>query len=270
MGDFFVSADELWELMARGAAVRVFDVRRRPALSPTSRFIPGARWRDHMQICDRSSDLDAGATIVINCMHGHNVSQMTGARLRDNGVNTRVLAGGIEGWLEQGLPSVGQNGLLPIDTNTASQWVTRLGAKIDRVACPWLIRRFIDPDARFLFVEPEWVLQVAEELDAIAFDTPGAPIEHDKDRCSFDTLIEAFGLDDPALQQLALIVRGADTDHNELAPEAAGLLAVSVGNAVIAADDQHTLQLGLPVYDALYARLRLAADETHGWQPTVS
>ena len=147
------------------------------------------------------------------------------------------------------------------------KWITRERPKIDRIACPWLIARFIDPDAEFVFVEPQWVLDVAKEMGAVAFDTPGAPIEHDGELCSFDTFLREFTLDDPALHQLAVIVRGADTDRNDLAPEAAGLLAVSLGNALVAHSDHHALELGYPVYDALYARLRLAADERHGWTP---
>ncbi|MGI9465116.1 MAG: chromate resistance protein ChrB domain-containing protein, partial [Aestuariivirgaceae bacterium] len=184
MGDFFISANELSERMARNAPQRVFDVRRHQALEPDSRFIPGSRWRNHIQTADWSQGLDRDVPIVLTCMHGHNVSQIAGARLRELGFESRVLAGGIEDWLERQLPSIGQTELLAFDADRPSQWVTRLGAKIDRVACPWLIRRFIDPDAQFVFVEPEWVLDVADELDAIAFDTPGAPIEHDGDRCS--------------------------------------------------------------------------------------
>lgn len=270
MGDFFISADELNDRMARGVSLRVFDVRRHQALETGSRFIPGSRWRDHMQTAAWIDQVAPGTPVALTCMHGHNVSQIAGARLRAAGVQARVLAGGIDGWLEAGLPSIGQSQLAAFDSQAASVWVTRLGAKIDRVACPWLIRRFIDPDAEFLFVETEWVLDVAEELGAVAFDTPGAPIEHDGDLCSFDTLMAAFMIEDPALDELALLVRGADTDHNELAPETAGLLAISLGNAARASDDQETLQLGLPVYDALYARLRLAAGEMHGWQPMAS
>ncbi len=145
--------------------------------------------------------------------------------------------------------------------------MTRINPKIDRVACPWLIRRFIDPDARILFAEPDWVIDIAEELGAISFDTPGADIEHDGELCSFDTLLREFDIDDPALARLAVIVRGADTDHNELAPEAAGLLGVMLGNSLIGETDHHVMQLGFPIYDALYARLCLASGERHGWQP---
>jgi len=202
-------------------------------------------------------------------MHGQNVSQMATAFLREAGYNARALTGGVDGWIEAGFPTVGQGRLFKA-SSPSSQWITRLNPKIDRVACPWLIRRFIDPDASFLFAEPEWVLDIARELGAISLDTPGADIEHDGELCSFDTLLREFGLNDPALAQLAVIVRGADTNRNELAPEAAGLLAVMLGNSLIGDTDHDVLRLGFPVYDALYARLALAEHETHGWEPMKS
>ncbi len=267
MGDFFISSDELWQSMARPGHPRVFDMRRAQAIAPASRFIPGTRWRDHMQAVEWAACLPRGQTLVLTCMHGHNVSQLAASTLRARGLDARVLAGGIEGWIEAGHPTLGQSPLLAVTAQAPSHWVTRINPKIDRVACPWLIRRFIDPDAQFLFVEPQWVLDVAEEMGAVAFDTPGAPIEHDGELCSFDAFMSEFALDDPALHQLAIIVRGADTDRNDLAPEAAGLLAVALGNALVAETDHHALELGFPVYDAIYARLRLAADERHGWAP---
>ena len=253
--------------MARPGHPRVFDVRRATALVPASRFIPGTRWRDHMEAAEWSSRLPQGQPLVLTCMHGHNVSQLATSSLRAKGFDARALAGGIEGWMAAGLPTVGQSPLFPVADQAPSRWVTRINPKIDRIACPWLITRFIDPDAEFFFVEPQWVLDVATEMGAVAFDTPGAPIEHDGELCSFDTFLSQFALDDPALHQLAVIVRGADTDRNDIAPEAAGLLAVSLGNALVARSDHHALDLGYPVYDALYARLRLAADERHGWTP---
>ncbi len=270
MGDFFISPQELWAVTARHERLRIFDVRRRPAIEAASRFIPGSRWRDHMRVADWAATQERDKPMVLACMHGHNVSQMTGATLRDNGFCARVLAGGVEGWLKQDLPSVGQCELLPFDADQPSQWVTRLGAGIDRIACSWLIRRFIDPAARIHFVETDWVLDVAEEMNAIAFNTPGAGIEHDGAECSFDALVEMFQMNDPVVKQLAVIIRGAETNRHELAPEAAGLIAVSLGNAAIARNDQHALQLGMPVYDALYTRLRLTAGETDDRQPMVS
>jgi rhodanese-related sulfurtransferase len=266
MSDFFITPRELFERMAKAEPLRIFDVRRSAAIEPMSRFLPGARWRDHMASRDWARGLPDGQLIALNCMHGHNISQLAAARLREAGHNARALQGGIAGWIEAGLPTVGQSRLAPV-TAPPGVWVTRINPKIDRVACPWLIKRFIDPDARILFAEPDWVIEIARELGAISFDAPGADIEHDGELCNFDTLLREFNLDDSALARLAVIVRGADTDHNELAPEAAGLLAIKLGNSLVGSSDHHVMQLGFPVYDALYARLCLASDERHGWQP---
>lgn len=266
MGDFFISPQELFQRMTKAEPLRVFDVRRAAAIEPGSRFLPGSRWRNHLEASAWAGELPDGQLIVVNCMHGHNVSQIATAQLREAGYNARVLQGGIDGWIEASLPTVGQSRLSPVAAPSRI-WVTRINPKIDRVACPWLIRRFIDPDARTLFAEPDWVVDIANELGAISFDAPGANVEHDGELCSFDTLVREFSFDDPALTRLAAIVRGADTDHNELAPESAGLLAIMLGNSLVGSTDHHVMQLGFPVYDALYARLRLASGERHGWQP---
>lgn len=154
-------------------------------------------------------------------------------------------------------------------TRRPSRWVTRAHPKIDRIACPWAIRRFIDPAAEFLFVPTEHVFEVAKAEGAVAFDIPGAPISHDGERCSFDTLIARFGLDDPALARLALIVRGADTDRHALAPEAAGLHAISLGLSLSFPDDHAMLAQGMIVYDALYAWASAPELPRHAWTPGV-
>jgi hypothetical protein len=145
--------------------------------------------------------------------------------------------------------------------------VTRRRPKIDRVACPWLIRRFIDADARILYVDPDFVLPVANETGAVPFDIEGVELSHEGPRCSFDTMLKLFGLEgEPHLARLALIVRGADTSRPDLAPEAAGLHAVSLGLSALAGDDDHgLLRQGFMVYDALFAYLRFAAQERHNW-----
>jgi hypothetical protein len=141
------------------------------------------------------------------------------------------------------------------------KWVTREGAKTDRVACPWLIKRFIDPQAEFLFVPKDEVLAVAHRQDARSFDCPGADYTHREGKCSFEVLIEAYGLQDPALQVLARIVHGADIAADVgIVPEAAGLQAIAHGFAAICADDHRKLELEFPVYDALYAWCRAKAE----------
>lgn len=133
------------------------------------------------------------------------------------------------------------------------KWVTRERPKVDRVACPWLIQRFVDPDAVFLFVPADEVAAVADRETAIPFDVPGAELDHRGDECSFDAVIRVYGLTDPALFALARIVRGADTDANDLTPESHGLEAIAEGFRLAFQDDHELLDREFPVYDALYA-----------------
>lgn len=150
------------------------------------------------------------------------------------------------------------------------KWITRERPKIDRVACPWLVQRFIDPGAEFLFVPPERVREVAAETGAIPFDVEGVELSHDGPRCSFDAFLDKYGLDDPHLRELAVIVRGADTDRLDLAPQCAGLLAVSLGLSQLYRDDHEQLRHGFVVYDALYTWLERARGERHTWNPQRS
>jgi hypothetical protein len=147
------------------------------------------------------------------------------------------------------------------------KWITRERPKIDRVACPWLIARFIDEAPEFLFVAPAEVVRRAAELNAIPFDVEGVALSHDGPRCTFDALLGKYRLDDPALAEIAAIVRGADTARLDLAPQAAGLLAISLGLSRLFPDDHEQLRHGFVVYDALYAWARYARDETHTWNP---
>jgi hypothetical protein len=149
-----------------------------------------------------------------------------------------------------------------------TKWVTRERPKIDRIACPWLIRRFVEPDAEFLYVPTDRVFAVAKETGAIPYDIPGAePFSHDGELCSFDAFIRHYGLKDPALARLALIVRGADTARHELAPEASGLHAISMGLSANIPDDHAMLEQGMVIYDALYAWCRDTQHEIHNWTP---
>jgi hypothetical protein len=147
------------------------------------------------------------------------------------------------------------------------KWVTRARPKIDRVACPWLIKRFIDAEAEFLFVTPDQVAPVAKETGAIPFDVEGVELSHDGPKCSFDAFLEKYELEDPDLQELALIVRGADTERLDLAPQAAGLLAISLGLSHNFRDDYEQLKQGFVLYDALYAWSRYVRGERHSWNP---
>ena len=147
------------------------------------------------------------------------------------------------------------------------KWVTRERPKIDRIACPWLSARFIDDAPEFLYVPAADVLSVAERTGAVPYDIPGVEMSHVGERCSFDAFLAKHHLDDPALQQLALIVRGADTSHLELTPQSAGLYALSLGLSHTFADDHEMLKHGMVMYDALYAWCRSCQQETHNWPP---
>lgn len=148
-----------------------------------------------------------------------------------------------------------------------TKWVTRERPKIDRIACPWLILRFIDPKAEFLYVPPNDVFAAAKRENAVPYDLPGAPFEHDGERCSFDAFVERFDLTAPGLDYLSKIVRGADTSRLDLTPESPGLYAISLGLSRLYANDHEMLSHGLVVYDALYAWLLQARDEKHNWPP---
>jgi hypothetical protein len=150
------------------------------------------------------------------------------------------------------------------------KWITRERPKIDRIACPWLIRRFIDPAAEFLYVPASDVLKIAAETGATPYDIPGVEMTHVGERCSFDAFLARHALREPALQQLATIVRGADTSRLDLAPQSAGLYAVSLGLSQVFKDDHEMLRHGMVVYDALYAWCKTCQAESHNWPPQMA
>ncbi len=150
------------------------------------------------------------------------------------------------------------------------KWITRERPKIDRIACPWLILRFVDKDAQFLFVPPDQVTAMAQREGATPYDVPGVELTHDGPLCSFDAILKKYNLTDPALQELATIVRGADTSRPDLAPECAGLLAVSLGLSHVFKDDHEQLHHGLVLYDSLYAWSKHVRGEKHNWNPQRS
>lgn len=150
------------------------------------------------------------------------------------------------------------------------KWITRERPKIDRIACPWLIKNFVDKQAQFIFVPKEHVFDLARRLDAIPFDIHGAEYSHEGDRCTFDFIIKKHNINDVAIQRIALIVRGANTDCFQLAPEVAGLWAISAGLSYNIADDHEQLILGMKVYDALYSWAKFVPDEKHNWTPVVA
>jgi hypothetical protein len=150
------------------------------------------------------------------------------------------------------------------------KWITRERPKIDRIACPWLIGRFIDPQAEFLYVPAGDVLRIADDTGAIPYDIPGVELSHAGELCSFDAFLKKYELTDPALQQLAVIVRGADTSRLDLTPQSPGLYALSLGLSKIFADDHEMLRHGMVMYEALYAWCKHCQSETHNWPPTMN
>ena len=264
---FFISPSELWSSIGTADAPQVIDVRRREVYEAAAGVIPASEWIDPANGIGSMQALDHARPLAFACKAGHELSQMMAAAAREQGLAAAVLAGGYTGWSEAGLPLVDKATLSRLVPRRPSLWVTRRRPKIDRIACPWLIRRFIDADARFLFVDPPEVAAVAHESGAIPFDIEGIELSHDGPRCTFDTMLKLFGLEtEPSVARLALIVRGADTARPDLAPEAAGLHAVSLGLSALAGDDDHALlSRGFAVYDALFAWLRFAAEERHNW-----
>ena len=149
------------------------------------------------------------------------------------------------------------------------KWITRERPKIDRIACPWLIKNFVDEKAEFIYVPKEEVFDKAKQLNAVPYDIPGAEYSHYEAECTFDYIIKKHELKEPALLQLAAIVRGADTDHFDLAPQSAGLWAISAGLSFNHKDDLEMLQAGMKIYDALYSWAKYVQSEKHRWNPQL-
>lgn len=149
------------------------------------------------------------------------------------------------------------------------KWITRERPKIDRIACPWLVKKFVDNNAEFIYVPKEQVFEKAKELDAIPYDIPGAEYSHNGDECTFDFIIKKHSITDPALLQLAEIVRGADTERFDLAKQSAGLWAISAGLSYNYKDDHEMLETGMKIYDALYSWAKYVQEERHTWNPKL-
>ena len=242
----------------------VVDVRTEEDAAADPRFIPGAIRRSHANVAAWTQDC-ARRDVAVVCQRGLKLSQGVAAWLRHAGANAQSLEGGFEAWRDASLPLVSPAHVPPRDEQGRTLWVTRARPKVDRIACPWLIRRFVDPAAVFLFVAPAEVAAVADRFGATPFDVEGAFWSHRGDLCTFDVMLDEFALHTPALDRLALIVRGADTARPDLVPEAAGLLAASLGLSRMHRDDLAQLDAGMALYDAFYRWARDAAEETHNW-----
>ena len=242
----------------------ILDVRVDEDFDDDPRLIPGAYRQPFLSVTDRAETL-RDCSVIVYCQKGLKISQGAAALLRNCGVHAEVLEGGQFAWREAGHPMVSAQNTPPLNSDGHTVWVTRHRPKIDRIACPWLIKRFIDPRAQFLFVSASQVSAVAERFAATPFDIEGVFWSHRQDKCTFDTMIDEFGIENAALSRLATIVRGADTNKHDLAPEAAGLLAASLGLSRMYRDDLEQLNAGLTLYDAFYRWARDATDEGHDW-----
>ena len=264
-----IKPQQLARLIGTPECPVLIDVRIDADFEDDPRMIPGARRHAFDQAATLAESL-TGTRALVYCQKGLKLSQGVAAVLRASGIPAETLEGGHFGWREAGLPMVDAAKLPRRNAQGQTVWVTRHRPKIDRIACPWLIRRFVDPTAQFLFVEPSQVLSVADRFDATPFDIEDVFWSHRGEACTFDTMIHEFGLRSPPIDRLATIVRGADTNRHDLAPEAAGLLAASLGLSRMYRDDLEQLTAGLALYDMFYRWARDATDEGHDWPTSAT
>ncbi|MFC5066395.1 chromate resistance protein ChrB domain-containing protein [Flaviflagellibacter deserti] len=259
-----ITTSQLSRLIGQPSAPIIVDVRLPEDVAADPRTLPGAAPRDHSTVSLWAPEL-TGKSVVVVCQKGLKLSQGAAAWLRHEGVPAETLEGGFEAWRNAGGLLVDTKNLPKRDERGRTVWVTRARPKVDRIACPWLIRRFVDPSAVFLFVAAGEVMSVADRFAATPFDIEGVFWSHRGTRCTFDTMIDEFGLKSEALERLALIVRAADTARLDLSPQASGLLAASLGLSRMFRDDLEQLDAGLLLYDAFYRWSRDAVEETHNW-----
>jgi len=252
-----ISPLNLFEYLGTARAPAIIDVRRTAAFDSDPCVIAGSIRRLPEQVPDWRKSLPAGRSVVVYCVHGHEVSQHAAAALREAGVKASYLEGGMTAWRENSFPTRRKR------SAADGKWVTREHPKIDRIACPWLVSRFINPDAEFIYVPPGDVTRIAGEVGGTPYDIKGVEFGHVGDHCSFDAIVRAYEIADPALDRLATIVRGADTSRPDLAPQCEGLLAISYGLSGNFPDDHEMLRHGLVVYDALYTWCRLKQRDLH-------
>jgi rhodanese-related sulfurtransferase len=259
-----ISSEKLSRLIGTANAPTLIDVRTDEDFAADPNLIPGATRRSHAEVQEWASQL-TGQSVVVVCQKGQKLSEGAAAWLRYNKVAAEILEGGHVGWKQADLPTVRGSKIPKRDGRGRTVWVSRSRPKIDRIACPWLIRRFVDPGAVFLFVASAEVESVAERFDATPFDVENVFWSHRGELCTFDVMIEEFGIASPPLQRLATMVRAADTNRLDLAPEAAGLLAASLGLSRMYDDDLEQLSAGMLLYDAFFRWCRDATKETHNW-----
>ncbi len=257
-----ISVEQLTRLIGTPKCPLLFDVRTDDVFASDPRLLPGANRRSapSVGLVDQAM---RGRSAVVICEDGGKLSHGAAALLRQAGLAADVVDGGLQAWKAAAGLLIPEAKIPHRDPQGRTVWVTRERPKIDRIACPWLVRRFVDPAAQFLFVKPSEVLAVAEQFGATPFDMEGVFWGHRGELCTFDLMIEEFSLNTKPLLRLATIVRGADTARLDLAPEAPGLLAVSLGLSRMFDDDLAQLDAGMLLYDSFYRWSRDATAETH-------
>lgn len=258
-----ISAQNLARLLGTPKSPLIIDVRTEEDFASDPRLIPGSLRRGS-ELSQTDPELKKQPATVV-CHKGAKISQGFAAYLRNEGTSAEVLEGGFVAWRDAGLPLISTKRLPKRDDRNRTLWVTRERPKVDRIACPWLIRRFIDPLAVILFVKPAEVIAVGERFGAAPFDVEDVFFGHRGEHCTFDVMLEEFGLKTEPLLRLADMVRGADTDRLDLSPQAAGLLAASLGLSRMYSDDLEQLEAGMTLYDAFYRWCRDATEESHNW-----
>jgi rhodanese-related sulfurtransferase len=251
---------ELYRRLGTASAPVLVDIRPADAFSAGDRMVIGAVRRPPESVPSWLADLPRNLDVVLYCVHGHEVSQNATKALQSAGFKALYLEGGIAGWKERNLPTRRKR------DPSENIWVTREHPKIDRIACPWLISRFVNPDAKFIYVPPNDVAKIAAEIGGTPYDIEAVEFGHVGERCSFDAIVRAYDIHDQALDRLATIVRGADTSRPDLMPQCEGLLAISVGLSANFPDDHEMLQHGMVIYDALYSWCRSLKHEAHNRQ----
>jgi len=258
-----ITPEKLNRILGTPGAPILIDVRVDEDFAADPRLLPGSIRKDYRSVAAWAPSITGPAVIV--CQQGKKLSHGIAAHLRHAGTEAEVLEGGFEAWRKAGSMLVVDEKIPSRDGQGRTVWVTRSRPKIDRIACPWLIRRFVDPSAVFLFVPASEVSLVGERFAVTPFDIEDVFWSHRGELCTFDVMIEEFGLRSDPLLHLAKIVRGADTDRPELAPEVPGLLAASLGLSRMYNDDLEQLEAGMTLYDAFYRWCRDATAETHNW-----
>jgi rhodanese-related sulfurtransferase len=256
-GKTSITSSELYSRIGGASAPLLLDVRPLDAVRADGRSIVGAIYRPPEQVPGWIPDLPTGRLAVVYCKTGQEISRIVAAALNAGGIPAAYLEGGFKEWVDKDLPTCRHIGA------GASGWVTRERPKIDRIACPWLISRFIDPHTQFIYVPASRVLAVAEETGATPYDVDGVEFSHEHERCAFDTILRIYDIHDPALDRLAAIVRGAGTSRHDLTPQCGGLFAISLGLSANFPNDHEMLAHGAVIYDALYTWCRGLQEETH-------